>query len=286
MSNPNPQFAHSITLSASQNQIVAGPNHQWLIDFQPTAIPRSIKFQDPGANDSVVFANAKQTLTNKSFGKIALVDTNTINANATLNIKSGALVQNATITFPAPANQIDTVAYLATSQTFAALQTFAGTNSIKIAPGNTTGWILANTVGPSTDRKLAFYDANADSVVQLGILQIARGGAKLSTDQSGSVIYLDSDAIATTLPAPAPGLVYTFIVARQLVAPIAIVAGPLYGQIIAANAIAIPTGMISAKSQINIQTAAAIGDRYVFNSDGTNWYVNGYIASSSGATAF
>ena len=111
----------------------------------------------------------------------------------------------------------------------------------------------------------------------------------LTAEQSGSVFFLNSATeFATTLPAPAAGLTYTFIVkAAPSGADYTIVttssANIIKGQAVNAAGVAGDTG--TADDTISFVSAAAVaGDMVTVISDGTSWFAKGFCAVAAGIT--
>jgi hypothetical protein len=107
--------------------------------------------------------------------------------------------------------------------------------------------------------------------------------------QSGTTFVLSSATeFATTLPAPAAGLVYTFIVgAAPSGANYTIVtassANIIKGQAYPASGDAGDTG--TADDTISFVSAAAVaGDMVTVFSDGTSWFAKGFCAVATGIT--
>ena len=111
----------------------------------------------------------------------------------------------------------------------------------------------------------------------------------LTTAQSGTTFFLNSATeFVTTLPAPAAGLMYTFIVgAAPSGASYTIVttssANIIKGQAYPASGAAGDTG--TADDTISFVDAQAVaGDQVTVISDGTSWFAKAFCAVAAGVT--
>lgn len=111
----------------------------------------------------------------------------------------------------------------------------------------------------------------------------------LTAEQSGTTFFLNSATeFATTLPAPAAGLNYTFIVtAAPSGASYTVVtassANIIKGQAVNAAGVAGDTG--TADDTISFVDAQAVaGDQVSVISDGTYWYAKAFCAVAAGVT--
>ena len=111
----------------------------------------------------------------------------------------------------------------------------------------------------------------------------------LTAAQSGTTFFLSSATeFATTLPAPAAGLAFTFIVgAAPSGASYTIVtassANIIKGQAVNAAGVAGDTG--TADDTISFVDGSAVaGDMVTLISDGTSWFAKGFCAVAAGIT--
>ena len=111
----------------------------------------------------------------------------------------------------------------------------------------------------------------------------------LTTAQSNTIFFLSSATeFATTLPAPAAGLMYTFIVgAAPSGASYTIVtassANIIKGQAVNAAGVAGDTG--TADDTISFVDGQAVaGDQVTVISDGTSWFAKAFCAVAAGVT--
>lgn len=111
----------------------------------------------------------------------------------------------------------------------------------------------------------------------------------LTTAQSGTTFFLSSATeFVTTLPAPAAGLTYTFIVgAAPSGASYTVVtnssANIIKGQAVNAAGVAGDTG--TADDTISFVDGQAVaGDMVTVISDGTSWFAKGFCAVAAGIT--
>jgi hypothetical protein len=117
----------------------------------------------------------------------------------------------------------------------------------------------------------------------------ATAASTLTAAQSGTTIFLSSATeFATTLPLPAAGLTYTFIVAAAPSgASYTIVtsasANIIKGQAVNAAGAAGDTG--TADDTISFVDGQAVaGDMVTVISDGTSWFAKGFCAVAAGIT--
>jgi hypothetical protein len=117
----------------------------------------------------------------------------------------------------------------------------------------------------------------------------AAAASTLTAAQSGTTIFLSSATeFATTLPLPAAGLTYTFIVAAAPSgASYTIVtsasANIIKGQAVNAAGVAGDTG--TADDTISFVDGQAVaGDMVTVISDGTSWFAKGFCAVAAGIT--
>jgi hypothetical protein len=117
----------------------------------------------------------------------------------------------------------------------------------------------------------------------------ATAAATLTAAQSGTTFFLDATAeFATTLPLPAAGLTYTFIVkTAPSGASYTIVtsasANIIKGQAVNAAGVAGDTG--TADDTISFVDGQAVaGDMVTVISDGTSWFAKGFCAVAAGIT--
>ena len=111
----------------------------------------------------------------------------------------------------------------------------------------------------------------------------------LTAAQSGTTFFLNSATeFVTTLPAPAAGLNYTFIVTAapsgaNYTVVTASSANIIKGQAVNAAGVAGDTG--TADDTINFVDAQAVaGDQVTVISDGTYWYAKAFCAVAAGVT--
>ena len=127
------------------------------------------------------------------------------------------------------------------------------------------------------------------SVTGLASVTTLTAASTLTAAQSGSTFFLNSATeFATTLPAPAAGLAYTFIVkAAPSGASYTIVttssANIIKGQAVNAAGVAGDTG--TADDTISFVDGQAVaGDTVTVISDGTSWFAYGMCAVAAGIT--
>lgn len=136
--------------------------------------------------------------------------------------------------------------------------------------GNLTGNVTGNITGA-----VAYTELTAAST--------------LTAAQSGTVFFLNSATeFATTLPAPAAGLTYTFIVkaapsGANYTVVTASSANLIKGQAYPASGDAGDTG--TADDTISFVSAQSVaGDMVTVISDGTSWFAKAFCAVAAGVT--
>ena len=141
-------------------------------------------------------------------------------------------------------------------------------------PVTSTNGFVGNLVGSVT---------GAETVTTL------TAASTLTAAQSGTTFFLSSATeFATTLPSPAAGLTYTFIVgAAPSGASYTIVtassANIIKGQAVNAAGVAGDTG--TADDTISFVDGQAVaGDMVTVISDGTSWFAKGFCAVAAGIT--
>ena len=127
------------------------------------------------------------------------------------------------------------------------------------------------------------------SITGLATVTTLASASTLTAAQSGTTFFLSSATeFATTLPAPAAGVTYTFIVgAAPSGASYTIVttssANIIKGQAVNAAGVAGDTG--TADDTISFVDGAAVaGDTVTVISDGTSWFAYGQCAVAAGIT--
>lgn len=126
--------------------------------------------------------------------------------------------------------------------------------------------------------------------IALGVVEARAAATTLSaTVDNGKTILLNSTtAFATTLPAPAMGLRYKFIVtgipgasAHTIVASGAIIKGSVGSADLNAAA---DSPITTGGTTISFTTTAAVGDYCELVSNGVNWFLSGNISIQTGMT--
>lgn len=119
---------------------------------------------------------------------------------------------------------------------------------------------------------------------------VVAAASTLTAEQSGQTFFLNSaTGFATTLPAPAAGLNYKFVVTTAPTSGNHTIVSNGGANIIQGNSFVSATagtGVAAAnEDSINlIANQAAVGDEVQVVSDGTNWYVKVFVALGAGCT--
>jgi hypothetical protein len=164
--------------------------------------------------------------------------------------------------------------------------------------------IFQNTAGTEVAQRpqAVKFTAGATLSEDDGVLSVQIGGTDtmqvltatrtVLASENGKTFFLDAAAgFTVTLPAAALGLRYKFIVKT---APTSngytIVGNPvakIQGIVAASGAEATVNGVVAADEDnvILVHNQALVGDMVEFESDGTNWYVNGNVNTFAAITA-
>lgn len=116
-------------------------------------------------------------------------------------------------------------------------------------------------------------------------LQVNQAGTSLTlgNDQSGDLVSLNSTAgSAITLPAPAAGLNYSFLVSKAGNHAITAPGAKIVGNISVANystAASLATG--AAKTSLTFGSGVAVGDSFSLVSDGTLYFLRGVVSNAN-----
>ena len=107
----------------------------------------------------------------------------------------------------------------------------------------------------------------------------------LTAAQSGSIIALAQAAgVAITLPAPAVGLNYRFVVQTLFATTdwvITSASADMYGTVMEVSTVQLVAGATTINLELGADT---IGDYIDLYSDGVNWYVSGAMAQAASVT--
>lgn len=155
---------------------------------------------------------------------------------------------------------------------------------------------VAATIIDSDDERLKFYDQTNSrvAVAETGVSLVENLAANktVTAEESGKTFFLNLAAgFTVTLPAPAAGLRYRFIVK---IAPttsggyVIVTNGSaqniIFGFVSTAPADDANTPAVSESTITFVFDVAAIGDMIDLVSDGTNWYVQGSVTSTESLT--
>lgn len=139
--------------------------------------------------------------------------------------------------------------------------------------GNVTGNLTGNVVGSSTGAKTS---------------EVVTATNVIAASESGTTFYLNTaGGFTSTLPAPALGLVFKFVVKTAPTTSYVITtnagADVLYGMMEERAGTAGVAG--AARDTFNfVANQSKIADWVVFESDGTNWYYFGMVDVAAGNT--
>lgn len=170
---------------------------------------------------------------------------------------------------------------LKTTLTTGSITTKNTSNQIVLGTTNTT---TLDSKTPASSITYSIQDQSLNCNVSLGInkIQPLSPPQTLLSQDSGSVYNVTSTgASQITLPVPTNGLKYTFIVNGPVLGyQITCQSTVLFGSLLSSDGTAVTLGNItSARTYLNINSAAVIGDKYEFYSDGQYWFVYGITAN-------
>ena len=117
------------------------------------------------------------------------------------------------------------------------------------------------------------------------------GAVTLTAADSGRLLAVtnpSSSGYVIELPEPADGLVYDFVVAALTPGGYKISTGTpgvQYGGVTVVGSASASGLAISGGNLLTFTSTVAIGDRVKLQSDGTNWYVSGFMAASNAITS-
>jgi len=146
-------------------------------------------------------------------------------------------------------------------------------NVINIGTGGTGAQVI--TIGSATAGPRIYFQNSAPA-----------GATTVTAAQTGSVFFVGAAGDVFTLPAPAAGLNYRFIVdALYITTPMTIVTTSS-ANIFQGNVLSAATAVVCvAKDSIAIvETAESLGDWVQVYSDGTSWFVQGQAAVTGALT--
>lgn len=115
------------------------------------------------------------------------------------------------------------------------------------------------------------------------------GAATLDVSDSGALILLNlAGGFTVTLPAPATGLTFDFLVVTAPTTAYIILSNPtdiIIGHVLSSSGGAEDTEATAGGDVVNfVANTAVIGDRLHLVSDGTYWYARGTCAAAGGIT--
>lgn len=145
---------------------------------------------------------------------------------------------------------------------------------------------------PSANRTYTISDAGANVNLLTGVSTVTAitTTAAPAVTASGTVYSVSCPGGSTyniTLPAPASGVNFTFIVGAAIGHAVTLKsnAANVYGNIVSSDGTAVTSGNItSAITNVVLGSTAAVGDKYTYISDGTNYYVFGSTGTHGSVT--
>lgn len=164
----------------------------------------------------------------------------------------------------------------------------AGEDAVWPATGVLTYGVLKDPAGTTLGATVAELNMAADSSANVELVTTTN---VIVAAESGKTFFLNSATdFLSTLPAPAAGLRFTFIV-KTAATTTAHTIGTNGGADVIFGAVATADGnasvLASAEDLISLTktaTGGIVGDRIDLISDGTNWYVSGLVSVAAGIT--
>tara|TARA_Y100000310_G_scaffold307283_1_gene349249 strand:+ start:283 stop:756 length:474 start_codon:yes stop_codon:yes gene_type:complete len=139
---------------------------------------------------------------------------------------------------------------------------------------------LVQSAGTTVDfQNTVLVSGNFANVCKTILLTGSGATKTLTAADSGSVVILGgSDASTVTLPAVANGLHFKFIfstaIAHKVDGGAAVIQGSIWDN---TNGTTLARNALSNVTSITQTNNPAIGDHFTLASDGTNWYVEGWM---------
>lgn len=215
-------------------------------------------------------------------------------SSAELNILDGATLAVAElnildgVTATAAELNYNDIAALGTGAASKAVVLDAGDDYVWPATGILTYGVLKDPAGTTLGATVAELNMAADNSANVEVVTTTN---VITAAESGKTFFLNSATdFVSTLPAPAAGLRFGFIVttaATTTAHTIVTNAGAdvIFGMVATADGLASVLG--SAEDTISLTktaTGGIVGDRVDMISDGTNWYVTGQVSVAAGIT--
>ena len=158
-----------------------------------------------------------------------------------------------------------------------------------------SGFTINGTVVTATAAELNILDGVTATTAEINLacdnsanVEVVTAANVITAAESGKTFFLNSATdFASTLPAPAAGLRYSFIVttvAGSSAHTIVTDSGTnvIYGGVATTDGNASVLG--AAEDTISLTTSSIVGDRVDLISDGTNWYCEGLVSVAAGIT--
>jgi hypothetical protein len=177
---------------------------------------------------------------------------------------------------------------------FTKIQNITGGNPQNPGPGNTaTG--ESGIAFDTTNNTIKVFDGTSLYEFQSGIAptEVLAATNTLTAEDTGKTLFLNhATEFATTLPAPAAGLEFTFIVtAAPASASYTVVTASsaqiIFGHVLTSGFNDSPADVETSGGATTItfvDGVASVGDRCHVISDGTNWYASALCAVEAGVT--
>jgi len=185
------------------------------------------------------------------------------------------------------------------TQTVNILSGTGGTKTLNLATGNSAKTVniatgtTANTVNIATGAaaNVITIGSSSGGVRYYEETEDTAGDNVITAAETGKVFYMGTAGEDQTLPTPADGLVYRFVVSANVSTTDMKIQGPeadatddvIYGSVTVAG----ETVACSAEDTLTFvaETNEALpGDWVELRSDGTNWYISGQVATASAFT--
>ena len=139
------------------------------------------------------------------------------------------------------------------------------------------------------DMQVNNLDVTGTLSTKVPVYSITGATYTVKAGQSGALFALNkADGITITLPAPASGLCFDFVVATAPTTAATVVtngsANIIHGQIVTSADGTATTTAASSDTVTFAANTAIIGDRISLVSDGTSYFVTGFCAAAAGVT--
>lgn len=242
----------------------------------------SVTIPDPGSGGTITVEKSPCLVNLVTTGAQTRTLARPTRAGAEVILHAKTIVTSCTITPTGGLNEYgDTTIVFSNAGEFAVLKSFYDGSSYfwRVVTSHIIGNLVGLTATVAELNQAADESANVEVVITTNVI---------AASESGKTFFLDLiDGFTSTLPAPAAGLRFRFIVKTAPTTAYIIVttssANIMYGMMLERAGGAGVAG--AARDRFDfVASQAIIGDWVEFYSDGTNWYYHGMVDVAAGNT--